>query len=201
MQVVDPLDRFRIGFDARQVEIDYDRLLAAAHQHARQRRLVAGVDLLVRDEGRHVDEIARGGFGHEFEPVTPAHAGASADHIDDAFDRPMVVRPGLGFGVDNDGSSPQLLRSRAGVGDGRRAIHAGRLSRVDVEFVRMDDADAVEAPSGVAAFVHGYFSPTYSRGADFPAIYRESGRSDSAPHSAAPLDGWRWRTPRPKLRS
>ena len=34
MQVVDPLDSFRIGFDARQVEIDHDRLLAAAHQHA-----------------------------------------------------------------------------------------------------------------------------------------------------------------------
>ena len=32
MQVVDPFDRLRIGFDARQVEVDHHRLLAAAHQ-------------------------------------------------------------------------------------------------------------------------------------------------------------------------
>src|SRR6202020_3589279 len=158
MQVVDPLDRFRIGFDARQVEIDYDRLLAAAHQHAGQRRLVTGVDLLVRDEGRHVDEIARAGFGHEFETVAPAHAGAPADHIDDALYGPMVMRPSLRLRVNDDGPGPQLLRPRPGVGDGRRAIHARRLGRVDVEFARTDDADAVEAPSGVAAVVHGYFS-------------------------------------------
>ena len=37
-----------------------------------------GVDLLVRHVGRHVDEIARAGLGHEFQPLAPAHARASA---------------------------------------------------------------------------------------------------------------------------
>src|SRR5579863_7867994 len=80
MQVVDPFDRFWIGFDARQIEIDHHRLLPATHEHAGQRRLVARVDLLMGDEGRHVDEIARASLGDEFKPVAPAHAGAAAHH-------------------------------------------------------------------------------------------------------------------------
>src|ERR1700722_128170 len=109
MQVVDPLDRFRIGFNAGQVEIDHDWLLAAAHQYAGQRRLVAGVDLLVRDKGRHVDEIAPTGFGHKLEPVAPAHAGAPTDNVVDTRHGPMVIRRVLYLEVDDDGSSPQLL--------------------------------------------------------------------------------------------
>jgi len=60
---------FRVGLDVGQVEVHDDRLLAAAHENARQRLVVAGVDLLVRDERRHVDEVAGAGFGGEFEPV------------------------------------------------------------------------------------------------------------------------------------
>ena len=58
------------------VEVHDDRLLAAAHQHARQRLVVARVDLLVRHVRRHVDEVARARFGDELELVAPAHARA-----------------------------------------------------------------------------------------------------------------------------
>ena len=111
------------------------------------------------DIGRHVDEIARAGLGDEFEPVAPAHPGAPADHIDDALHRPVMVRAGLRHRVDDDRPGPQLLRAGARVGDRRGAIYAGCLGRVDVEFARMDHPDAVEAPSGLAAIVHGSLLP------------------------------------------
>ena len=57
MNVVNPLYLFRVRLDIRQVEIDDHRLLAAAHQHARQRLVVARIDFLVRDEWRHVNEV------------------------------------------------------------------------------------------------------------------------------------------------
>ncbi len=74
-----PLDRL-------DVEIDDDRLLRRAHEDAFERLVAAGVDFLMRHEGRHVDEVAGTGFGDEFEILAPAHAGFAAHHIDDAFE-------------------------------------------------------------------------------------------------------------------
>src|ERR687891_1374989 len=45
------------------LEIDHHRLLVAAHQHAFERLVGARVDLLVRHEGRHEDEVAGIGLG------------------------------------------------------------------------------------------------------------------------------------------
>src|SRR5262249_51440085 len=76
MNVVNPLYLFRVRFDIRQVEIDDHRLLAAAHQHARQRLVVVRIDFLVRDKWRDVNEVTGASFRHELEPVTPTHASA-----------------------------------------------------------------------------------------------------------------------------
>jgi hypothetical protein len=61
----------------------------------------------------------------------------------------MMMGARFGFGVDNDGARPQFLRARAGVGYCGRSVHSGCLRRVDVQLVRMDDANAIEAPSGL----------------------------------------------------
>jgi len=109
MNVVLPVHFFRIAFDIGQVEIDDHGLLTAAADHTRQRLVVSGVDLLMRYVWRYEDEIARTRFGYELEAVAPSHARASADDVDDAFDRPMVVRAGLGLRMDDDRAGPQLF--------------------------------------------------------------------------------------------
>lgn len=43
----------------------------------------------------------------------------------------MMVCAGLGFGVDYDGSRPELLRADARIGDRGDSVHAGRLWRWD----------------------------------------------------------------------
>jgi len=56
VDVVHPLHLLRIGLDVRQLEVDHDGLLPASHDHARQRRLRARVDLLVWHVRRDEDE-------------------------------------------------------------------------------------------------------------------------------------------------
>ena len=51
-------------------------------------QVVVRIDFLVRDIRRHVNEVARTGFRHEFEPLTPPHAGAPAYHVNDALTGP-----------------------------------------------------------------------------------------------------------------
>src|SRR3984957_6198444 len=54
---IDPQHRLRL-LHRLDVEIDRDRLAVAAHQHAFQDLVAAGVDLLMRHVGRNEDEIA-----------------------------------------------------------------------------------------------------------------------------------------------
>src|SRR5206468_2896899 len=77
------------------VQVDRHRLAVAAHQHAFERLGRAGVDLLVRHEGRHVDEVAGTGLGGELQVLAPAHARAALDDVDHALQRPVVMRAGL----------------------------------------------------------------------------------------------------------
>ena len=105
MDRIDPGDRFRL-LDHGDVQVDDHRLLIAPHQHAFQRLVGAGVDFLVRDEGRDVDEVAGSRLGGEFQRVAPAHPGAAAHHIDHAFQLAMMVRAGLGVGMDRDRAGP-----------------------------------------------------------------------------------------------
>src|SRR5215468_8606989 len=66
MDRVDPGHLFRL-FDRLDVEIDHHGLVVAAHQHAFERLVRAGIDLLVRHVWRHEDEITRAGLGGELE--------------------------------------------------------------------------------------------------------------------------------------
>ena len=106
----------------------------------------AGVDLLVRHVGRHVDEVARPGLGDELQRLAPAHARPALDDVDHAFQRAVVVGAGLGVGVDVHRAGPQLVGADAGEVDGGLAVHARRLRGVRVEPVAGNDAHAVVLP-------------------------------------------------------
>src|SRR4051812_25142471 len=59
--------------DRLDVEVDRDRLAVAAHQHAFQHLVRAGVDLLMRHVGRDENEIAGAGLRGELQALAPAH--------------------------------------------------------------------------------------------------------------------------------
>src|SRR5262249_22048917 len=82
----------------------------------------------------------------EVEVLTAAHARFAAHHVDHALEGAVVMRAGLGVGLNTDGAGPELLRTDARVVDGRLAIHARRLRRIAVERVAGDDAHAVVLP-------------------------------------------------------
>ena len=54
---ITPLDHFWL-LNGNYVQVDYDGFLTAANQHAYQWLGGAGVDLLMRHEGRHKNKIA-----------------------------------------------------------------------------------------------------------------------------------------------
>ena len=138
----------------RQLEVHDDRLLTAAAEHARQRLGVARVDLLVRHVRRHVNEIARARLGDEFQTLAPAHASPAAHDVNDAFQCAVVVRSGLGVGVDRHGSGPELSRASSGVINGGRPRHAGGLRRIEIQLRAGDHLDPVLAPVGRGVQAH-----------------------------------------------
>jgi len=145
MDRVLPEDIFRL-FHRLDIEIDDDRFLSGADQHAFQRLVATGIDFLMRHEWRHEDEIAGAGFGHEFKIVTPAHPRLALDDIDDAFEIAVMMGAGLGVGVDRHGSGPDLFRAGASVIDRGCAIHARSLRRIWVEGIARDDFDTKFPP-------------------------------------------------------
>src|SRR3984893_1295019 len=146
MNIVDPMHLLGIRLDRSNVEIHDHGFLTAPDQNTRKRLIVTGIDLLVRHEWRHVDEVPRSGFGGELQPIAPFHARLAADDIDDALDRPVMMRPCLRFRVDHDRAGPQFLCAGTRRSDRRRAIHPRGLRRIDVELVCMHDPHAVQAP-------------------------------------------------------
>src|SRR6185503_2953208 len=145
MHVVDPPDLFG-GLNSRYFEIDHNGVLPASNQHALERLAGACVDLLVRNEGRHVNEIAGTGFGGELELITPTHPGAALDDVDDALELAVMMSAGPGVGMDGDRSSPEFRGAGTRVSDCRGAIHAGRLRGVCIKLARANNTNAVMFP-------------------------------------------------------
>jgi len=148
MDVVHPMDFLGIRFHVRQVEIDDDRFLTAATKHARERLDIARVDLLMRNVWRNEDEVAWACLRSEFEAIAPFHPRATADHVDHALDRTVMMRTGLRFRVNDDRPGPEFLGARARMRDRSSAVHARRLSSVGIQLIGMNDSYAMQAPMG-----------------------------------------------------
>jgi hypothetical protein len=133
-------------FGAGDVEIYDDGFLAAADDYGFDGFVFFGVEFLMGDVGRDVDEVAGAGFVDEFEVIAPAETGATADDVDYGFEFAVMVGAGFGVGMDDDGAGPEFLRADAGVRDGFGAGHAGGLRGVGVEVVGADNAQAVLFP-------------------------------------------------------
>ena len=146
MHGVDPQHRLRL-FHRLDVEIDRDRLAVAAHQHAFQHLVTAGIDLLMRHIGRDENEIAGIGFRHELQMLAPAHPRLAFHHIDDALEVAVMMRAGFGVGFDGHGAGPQFLRADPGEIDRGLAIHPGGRGYVGIELVAGNNADAIVLPA------------------------------------------------------
>jgi hypothetical protein len=59
----------------------------------------------------------------------------------------VMMRAGLGVGLDGHGARPQFLRADAGEIDRGLAVHPGGRGHVGIELVAGNDADAVMLPA------------------------------------------------------
>ena len=130
------------------IEIDDDRFLAAAHQNAFERFIGAGVDLLMRNIWRDVDEVAGSSLSGKLQLVTPPHASAALHDIDDALELAVMVSACLRIRVDCNRACPEFAGAGSRVGYRRSAIHSGSLRSIGVEFASVNDANSIELPFG-----------------------------------------------------
>src|SRR6185312_12665573 len=145
MHRIDPLG-FAGLFGAGDIEIDDDWVLSAAHDNSLDRFIGAGIEFLMRDKGWNVDEIARTRLGHKLQSRAPAKSRSSLYYEKHGFDFAMMVGAGSGVGLHDHRSRPQLLRTRGGGSNCSRARHARSLRRIQIEFARAHDSDAVLLP-------------------------------------------------------
>jgi hypothetical protein len=94
MQVVDPTDQLRC-LHTLDIQVEYETLLAAPRQHALQLQIGAGIDLLMRNVGWHVDKITGGGLGFEFQTLAPAQSCNSVEDVDHGLQVAVVMRAGF----------------------------------------------------------------------------------------------------------
>ncbi len=59
----------------------------------------------------------------------------------------MMMRAGLGVGLDGDGAGPQFLRADPGEVDRCLAVHPGGRGHVGIELVAGNDANAIMLPA------------------------------------------------------
>lgn len=122
------------GLRCGDVEIHYDRILAAANDDGFAWLILFCIELLVRHIRRHVNEIARSRLFAEFKVVAPAHSGASFDDVKHCFQLAVMMRSGFRAWLDHDRARPQFGCAGAGMSDGCRSGHTRSLRRVEVEF-------------------------------------------------------------------
>src|SRR5215207_9324693 len=114
------------------IEVNNDGLLIITHDDAGQRFVPARINLLMGNERRHIDEVARPTFGDEFEALSPPHPRAATDYVDHALQFSVVMGTGFSVRVDRDGTCPQLVCAGRGMRDGRSTGHARRLGGIKI---------------------------------------------------------------------
>jgi hypothetical protein len=67
------------------VQINHDWLLAASHDHCFHRFIPPGVEFLVRNKGRNLNEVARAGFLNKLQIISPPKPGAATNDVNHRF--------------------------------------------------------------------------------------------------------------------
>src|SRR6266850_1546205 len=125
------------------LEIDDDRVVTVAHDDP-LRGLGGRIDLLVRNEGRYIDEVPGPGVRLVFQAVTPTHPDTATDHIDDGLLLAVMVGSGRRMRSYVCYPRPYPLRADGVPRYGRHSVHPGRLWRIRVEMLRVDDTHGVD---------------------------------------------------------
>ena len=89
-----------------EIQIHDDWILPASDHHRLAWLIGRSVDLLVWNERRYVDKIARPGLAGEFKVISPAHAGAAANDIENRFELAVMVRSGFCIGLHKHCARP-----------------------------------------------------------------------------------------------
>jgi hypothetical protein len=79
----------------RNVQIDDDRLLAAAHNHCLHWFILARVQFLMRNVRRNVDEVPWARLIDELQVISPAKTCPAPYDVDHGFQFTMMMRPGV----------------------------------------------------------------------------------------------------------
>ena len=152
------------------IQIHDNRILPASDHHGLTRYIYPGIDFLMRDVGRNINEIARAGFVAELQPIAPAHPGPTSDDVYNSLQFAMMVRTGLGVRLNHYGTGPQLTCPGTRMSNGGGPCHSRSLGRVHVQFPRMHDLHTIVFP--VQMFV-----PKVRRSTEYPstAIQKQVG--------------------------
>src|SRR5882757_9195440 len=122
-------------------QVDHDRRRGAPHDHPVKRLRIRWIDLHVRQEGRHVNEIAGLRARSVFAPRAPTDFADARQDICDRLLLSMMMDAGTGSRFDPQQPTPQS-RLDAELGcDRGQADGARRLRRSGVESGRADNAN------------------------------------------------------------
>jgi len=133
-------------FGTLDVEIHNHWILPASDDHSLARHIRAGVNFLVRDVRRNVNEIPWRCLIAKLQTITPAHAGTTPHNVDHRFQLAMMVRARFGVRLNNNGTSPQLAGPSTRVRNGGCPRHSRGLGSVGIQFPSVHNLHAVLFP-------------------------------------------------------
>ena len=136
------LPRIR-GLGAFHSKVHHNWILPAPDNHRLTSFVGFGINLLMRNERRDIDKIARTRFASELETIPPTHARSALDDIKNRFQFSVVMGSGFRAGPDRNRARPEFCRASARVSDGGGSRHTRCLRRVRVEFLAPYNFDAV----------------------------------------------------------
>jgi len=120
------------------IEIHHDWILPASHHHCLAGHICAGIDFLMWNVRRNVNEISGAGLLAKLQSLAPTHARSAANDVEYSLQVAVVVRASFCMRLDDDSTCPQLACSRVRLSDRSHPRHprsfrfAGNSSRTQI---------------------------------------------------------------------
>src|ERR1700731_4392797 len=111
-------------------QVDDDGLLPSAHDDCLHGLVGPRVNLLVRYERRHVDEISGPGLVDKLQPFAPAKTCTALNDVQNRLEFSVVVRPRFHVRLHDHRSSPKLVGAGGSARYRSRSRHARSLESV-----------------------------------------------------------------------